>query len=89
MIAMALGQAVIALHGHAKVAVSWAIGVVVFAIGLTLHESLLPRVEWALVASAMAATIGLAISLHVQFAGGSSPDTDSMFEAALEVPFER
>jgi O-antigen/teichoic acid export membrane protein len=89
MIAMALGQAVIALHGHAKVAVSWAIGLVTFGVGLVLHDSLLPRVEWALTAAAVASTVALGISLRMQLAGGWSPDTDSMFEAALEVPFER
>jgi O-antigen/teichoic acid export membrane protein len=89
MIAMALGQAVIALHGHAKVAVSWAIGLVTFGVGLMLHDSLLPRVEWALTAAAVASTVALGISLRMQLAGGWSPDTDSMFEAALEVPFER
>jgi O-antigen/teichoic acid export membrane protein len=89
MIAMALGQAVIALHGHAKVAVSWTIGLAAFGIGLTFQESLLPRVEWALTAAAAAATIGLAVSLRAQFASGRNPDTDSMYEAALEMPFER
>jgi O-antigen/teichoic acid export membrane protein len=89
MIAMALGQAVIALHGHAKVAVSWAIGLVTFGVALVLHDSLLPRVEWALTAAAVASTLALGISLRAQLAGGWSPDTDSMFEAALEVPFER
>jgi O-antigen/teichoic acid export membrane protein len=89
MIAMALGQAVIALHGHAKVAVSWAIGLAAFGIGLVLHDSLLPRVELALTAAAAASTVALAISLRLQLSGGWAPDTDSMFEAALEVPFER
>jgi O-antigen/teichoic acid export membrane protein len=89
MVAMALGQAVIALHGHAKVAVSWAIGLGAFAIALALQDSLLPRIEWALIAAATGATIALALSLRIQLAGGWSPDSDSMFEAALEMPFER
>jgi O-antigen/teichoic acid export membrane protein len=89
MVAMALGQAVIALHGHAKVAVSWAIGLVTFGVALVLHDSLLPRVEWALTAAAVASTVALGISLRAQLAGGWSPDTDSLFEAALEMPFER
>ncbi|MDQ1424033.1 MAG: hypothetical protein QOD72_1531 [Acidimicrobiaceae bacterium] len=89
MIAMALGQAVIALHGHAKVAVSWAIGLAAFGLGLAVHDSLLPRVEWALTAAAVASTVALGLSLRLQLSAGWSPDTDSMFEAALEMPFER
>lgn len=89
MIAMALGQAVIALHGHAKVAISWAIGLAAFGIALAVHDSLLPRVEFALIAAAGASATALAVSLRLQLAGGESPDSDSMFEAAFEVPFER
>ena len=89
MIAMALAQAVIALHGHAKVAVSWTIGLAAFASALALHGSLLPRVEWALTAAAAAATVALGLSRRSPLAAGWTADSGTALEAVLEMPFER
>jgi O-antigen/teichoic acid export membrane protein len=88
MVTMALAQAVIALHGHAKVGVGWLVALAAFALTLVTGEELLLRVELALCASGVAATVAFAVSLRAQLALGARPDAGSLYEAAHELPLE-
>ncbi|MEM1333026.1 MAG: hypothetical protein AAGG08_06155 [Actinomycetota bacterium] len=89
MFAMALGQAVIALHGHALVALGWSMAVVAFVLGTWLSsDQLFRRVEIGLLISSMAAVICFAVALRVKLAQGEQPDQGSVMDAITDVPFE-
>jgi O-antigen/teichoic acid export membrane protein len=87
--ALALAQAVIALKGHALVAVGWIIGVVVFLLATWLSsDDLFTRVEIGLVASSVAAFLTFAICLRYKLASGVVPDDQSILEAITDMPLE-
>ena len=89
MAALATAQAVIALHGHALVAMGWLLGVAVFGLGTWLSsDELFPRVEIGLVLSSAAALIAFAIALRRKLAEGAQPDEGSMMEAITDIPLE-
>lgn len=89
MVALATAQAVIALHGHALVAVGWLMGIIAFLLGTWLSsDDLFRRVEVGLLASSVAAVVSFAIALRYKLAEGVAPDTESMFEAITDMPFE-
>lgn len=89
MVALALAQAVIALKGHALVAVGWGVGVITFLLVTWLSsDDLFRRVEIGLLASSAAAMITFAISFKVKLASGVTPDQDSMMDALTDMPFE-
>ena len=82
MLALALGQAVIALKGHALVALGWAIGVGTFVVVTALAgPDLFRRIEIGLVASSFAALVTFAIALRSRLASGVAPDRGSIIEA--------
>jgi O-antigen/teichoic acid export membrane protein len=61
MLGLAMAQAVIALHGHARVAVGWAISVIVFlGVAAVWGHDLLLRVEMGLVLGSAAAVVAFA-----------------------------
>jgi len=89
MAALATAQAVIALHGHALVAMGWLLGVAVFGLGTWLSsDELFPRVEIGLVLSSAAALMAFAIALRRKLAEGAQPDEGSMMEAITDIPLE-
>jgi O-antigen/teichoic acid export membrane protein len=88
MAAIAMSQAVIALHGHAKVGLGWAAGFATFIVALAPHDSLVPRVELALIAGSAVAAAIFWWALRVQLRVGASPDAGSLFVASHELPFE-
>jgi O-antigen/teichoic acid export membrane protein len=88
MVTMALAQAVIALHGHAKVGLGWLAALVAFTVTLLSVDELLLRVELALCAGAVTAAACFAVALWLQLAEGAAPDPDSVMEAALDLPLE-
>ncbi len=89
MVALALAQAVIALSGHALVAVGWTIGMVTFVVVVWLAgPDLFKRVEIALVVSSLAALIAFALALRSRMRSGVTPTADSMFEAFTDMPLE-
>lgn len=89
MIALTFAQAVIALHGHALVAVGWLIGMVTFA-AVTWRSSndVFLRVELGLVTSSIAAAVTFAMALQIRLRAGVAPDMGSLLEAATDVPYE-
>lgn len=66
MLAQALSQALIALKGHAKVALGWAVAVAAMVTTIALGEDLLLRVELGLVVGAVLGTAVIARLLHFQ-----------------------
>jgi O-antigen/teichoic acid export membrane protein len=89
MLALATAQAVIALQGHALVAVGWAIGVTAFALGTWLSsDEVFRRIEIGLVASSLAALFTFALALRHRLNVGATPNESSMMEAITDMPFE-
>ena len=89
MIALTFAQAVIALHGHALVAVGWFTGMTVFAMvtWLSSRDTFL-RVELGLVTSSIASAIVFAAALRIRLRVGVAPDIGSLVAAATDVPYE-
>jgi hypothetical protein len=89
MLALATAQAVIALQGHALVAVGWGVGVVGFALGTWLSsDEVFRRIEIGLVVSSLAALVTFAFALRHRLHVGATPNRASMMEAITDMPFE-
>jgi len=89
MAAVAIAQAVIALHGHATVALGWVVGFVTFVLVAWLSsDDLYLRVELALVASSVAALIVFGMSIKGRLASDARIDDESVIEAFAERPLE-
>lgn len=86
--ALALAQALIALHAHAKVAAGWCIGVAAFLVVVALGHDLLLRVELGLVGGSAAALCSFGLALAPRLRSGEQPDTDSLMEALHDLPIE-
>jgi O-antigen/teichoic acid export membrane protein len=89
MAALAMAQAVIALKGHALVALGWGIGMASFVLVTWLSsDDLFKRIEFGLVASSFAAMVAFAVSLRVKLRAGVVPTSESMMEAIIDMPLE-
>jgi O-antigen/teichoic acid export membrane protein len=89
MLALATAQAVIALRGHALVALGWGVGVVAFVLGTWLSsDDVFRRIEIGLLVSSIAALAAFAIALRFRLAAGATPDQGSIMEAITDMPFE-
>ena len=89
MVALATAQAVIALKGHAFVAVGWGIGVATFVLATYWGgEDVFRRVEIGLLASSIAAMTSFAIVLRYKLRSGATPDQGSIMDAITDMPFE-
>lgn len=89
MIALTFAQAVIALHGHALVAIGWLAGMITFALVtfLSSHDLFL-RVELGLVSSSVIAVVVFSAALSYRLRIGVPPDAASLLEAAADMPYE-
>jgi len=89
MLALATAQAVIALKGHALVALGWGIGAVTFVVATYLGgEEVFRRIEIGLLASSIAAMVSFAIALRHKLQSGATPDQGSIMDAITDMPFE-
>jgi hypothetical protein len=89
MLALATAQAVIALQGHALVAVGWVVGLVSFVVATWVSsDDTFRRIEIGLVVSSVVALIAFALALHHRLRVGGSPTQGSMLEAMTDMPFE-
>ncbi|HEX3090183.1 MAG TPA: hypothetical protein VHQ23_16150 [Ilumatobacteraceae bacterium] len=89
MIALAIAQAVIALRGHALVALGWGVGVVTFVLVTWLSsDELFTRVELGLVSSSFAALVVFALALRSRLNSGDLPSGQSVMEAITDMPLE-
>ena len=89
MVALAIAQAVIALRGHALVAVGWVVAAATFVLvtWLSSHE-LFRRVEFGLVASSFAAVCTFAVALRSRLRSGEVPSGASVMDAINNMPLE-
>lgn len=89
MVGLAIAQAVIALHGHALVALGWTVGMVVFVITTWLiGGEVFRRVELGLLFGSGAAMTVFWFSLQQRLKAGAVPDEGSVIEALTDMPFE-
>lgn len=89
MLALAAAQAVIALQGHALVALGWAAGFVAFIVATWLSsDEVFRRIEIGLLASSAVSLIAFTLALRQQLRAGVVPDHGSMMEAITDMPFE-
>ncbi|MFZ1489869.1 MAG: hypothetical protein WAS51_08000 [Ilumatobacteraceae bacterium] len=89
MVALATAQAVIALHGHALVAIGWTAGMAAFVlVTLVASDDLFLRVELGLVASSLASLVVFALALRRLLASDARADQGSILEAVTDFPLE-
>jgi O-antigen/teichoic acid export membrane protein len=89
MLALATAQAVIALQGHALVALGWVVGVLAFVLATWLSsDDVFKRIEIGLVVSSIAALAAFALALRHRLRVGALPDQASMMDAITDIPFE-
>lgn len=89
MVAVAIAQAVIALRGHARAAIGWALGFLTFVVVAWLSSSdLYLRVELALVASSLMALASFVVALRVLLRRGATPDAESILVALSDRPID-
>jgi O-antigen/teichoic acid export membrane protein len=89
MLALAIAQAVIALSGHARVALGWCAGFGTFVVVAWLSSNdLYLRVELALVASSLVSLAIFVASLKQKMSGNAIFDDASIIDALAERPLE-
>jgi len=89
MVALALAQAVIALRGHALVALGWGVGMLTLIVAVIVGpDQLFRRVEIALVASSIASLIAFALALRHRMRRGVTPSHDDLLAALTDMPLE-
>jgi O-antigen/teichoic acid export membrane protein len=81
MLALTLAQALIALNGHARAALAWILGVLVFVIVVALGHELLPRVEHGFLAGAAIAAAAMYVELLDRMRSGVPTDTAGLVHA--------
>lgn len=89
MACLATGQAVIALHGHAQVAIGWAVGVLAFVVTTWWSsDQLFRRIEIGLVVSSALSLVVFSLALRQRLRAGVQPTPESLIEAITELPLE-
>ncbi len=89
MLGLATAQAVIALQGHALVAMGWFIGVVTFLVTTWLSSDLLfRRIEIGLLASSVASMVCFGAMLRWKLQSGAEPSPGSVMDAITDMPLE-
>jgi O-antigen/teichoic acid export membrane protein len=88
MVGISMSQALIALHGHARVAIGWICGTIVFIGVVAAGTDLLLRVEAGLVAGSAISLAVFALLLHPLIKRGDAPDEESLVEAFHDFPLE-
>jgi O-antigen/teichoic acid export membrane protein len=89
MLALATSQAVIALRGHALVALGWAIGFCTFVLTTWVAgDQLFRRIEIALVVSSITSMITFGVVLRSKLATGAVPSGASVMDAITSRPLE-
>ena len=89
MVALAVAQAVIALRGHALVALGWGVGAVTFVLVTWLaSDELFRRVELGLVASSFTALVVFVLALRSRLRTGGIPSGQYVMEAITDMPLE-
>jgi O-antigen/teichoic acid export membrane protein len=89
MVALATAQAVIALSGHAWVALGWTVGVAVFVLATAVSSNdAFRRVELGALAGSGAAMATFLIALRVRLRAGAVVEPELVYEALTDRPLE-
>ncbi len=89
MLGLAIAQAVIALHGHAQVALGWSVGMAGFVLTTwALQGEVFRRVEIGLLVGSFASMVVFWLALRARLRAGAVPDQGSLIEALTDVPME-
>lgn len=89
MVALAIAQAVIALHGHSWVAWGWLSAMATFLVVTAVSsDDLYLRVELGLVAGSFTACVVFVNALRSRIAHGAVPDAEMMLDGVMDTPFE-
>ena len=90
MLALAVAQALIALHGQNQVAISWLGSVVAFVAGVVVFAGLdlYPRIELALLLGAAVALASMTACVIARTRGGATVETGDLIEALHDFPLE-
>ena len=88
MLAQAMAQAVIALGGHTRMALCWAVSVVTFIIVTAVGHDLYLRVEVGLLAGSAMACLGMAALVTQLVRSGASVHTGDLIEAIHDLSVE-
>lgn len=89
MLALAFAQAVIALHGHALVAVGWTAGMVTFVVATwAIGGEVFRRVELGLLIASAAAMVVFWWALRQRLRSGAVPTSESVLQALTDQPME-
>ncbi len=88
MLAQAMAQAVIALGGHTRMALCWAVSVVTFIVFTAAGHDLYLRVEVGLLAGSAMACLGMAALVGQLVRSGASVHTGDLIEAIHDLSVE-
>ena len=89
MLGLAMAQAVIALHGHALVALGWTAGMASFVLSTWLiGGEVFRRVELGLLVGSGVAMLVFWLALQARLRAGAVPDEASVIEALTDMPLE-
>ncbi len=89
MVAVTAAQAVIALHGHAVVALGWTLAMVGFVVTTALAGGdTFQRVEVGLLVGSAVGMVTFLIALANKLRNHASIDRGSVLEAISDIPFE-
>lgn len=90
MLALAVAQALIALHGQNQVAVSWLGSIIAFVVGIVVFSplDLYTRIELAMIAGAGTALVAMTACVIVRVRSGASMDTGDLIEAIHDLNVE-
>jgi O-antigen/teichoic acid export membrane protein len=88
MVAIALAQGLIALSAHARMAMAWALGVLVFVIVTAAGDDLFLRVELGLLAGCGIAALAQGTLMIESLRAGASVEAGDFIEAIHDVPLE-
>ena len=89
MMALAVAQAVIALHGHRFVAIGWLMAMLSFLVVTAVSSNdLFLRVELGLVAGSTMALVIFSYALRARMRAGATIDVESMIDGVMDHPLE-
>jgi O-antigen/teichoic acid export membrane protein len=90
MLALAVSQALIALHGQNQVALSWLGSVAAFVLGLVVFAplALYSRIELSLVLGASTALLAMAVCVIAKTRSGTVVSAGDLIEAIHDVPLQ-
>lgn len=88
MLAIAIAQALIALHGQKQAAFCWLSGVLAFVVATALGHDLYLRVEVGLLIGSLAALVTMTACVLTRIRGGASIQTGDLIEAIHDLSVE-